>query len=195
MTQLILIRHGETDWNVEGRWQGQADVPLNENGLKQAEQIAQLLSNRKIQAIYTSDSTRTRRTAEVLGRVIGLRVYIDIRLREIHQGEWQGLLITEIKERYSEEFRSRRANPLTIAPPGGETTKQVQERALSFIKDISDHYPNEAVAIVSHGFTIAVIVAHLKRIPFEKVWNLVPKNGDLIELDIGKSSAAQITIV
>ena len=190
MTQLILIRHGETDWNVEGRWQGQADVPLNENGLKQAEQIAQLLSNRKIQAIYTSDSTRTRRTAEVLGRVIGLRVYIDIRLREIHQGEWQGLLITEIKERYSEEFRSRRANPLTIAPPGGETTKQVQERALSFIKDISDHYPNEAVAIVSHGFTIAVIVAHLKRIPFEKVWNLVPKNGDLIELDIGKSSNA-----
>jgi probable phosphoglycerate mutase len=190
MTHLILIRHGETDWNREGRWQGQADVPLNENGLRQAVQIANLLRNKKIQIIYSSDASRARQTAEALGRAIGLRVNVDVRLREIHQGAWQGLLITEIKERYSKEFRSRRANPLTIAPPGGETTKQVQERALSFIKDIYDHYPNEAVAIVSHGFTIAVIVAHLKRIPFRKVWNLVPKNGDLIELDIGKSSVA-----
>lgn len=130
MTQLILIRHGETDWNVEGRWQGQADVPLNERGRAQAVQLAQELKDDGIDAIYSSDLIRALETAEKLSEATKLSVQIDRRLREIHQGEWQGMLVSEIQTRYADRFARRRDDPLHIAPPGGETVAQVKTRVI-----------------------------------------------------------------
>src|SRR4030067_2492051 len=104
VSRLILIRHGETDWNVDGRWQGQADVPLNARGIAQAEETAQSLSNVKFAAIYSSDLARARQTAEALSRIVGLPVQTDARLREIHQGAWQGLRVPEIEAQYAEAF-------------------------------------------------------------------------------------------
>ncbi|HJW90790.1 MAG TPA: histidine phosphatase family protein [Anaerolineales bacterium] len=187
MSRLILIRHGETDWNVDGRWQGQADVPLNARGIAQAEETAQSLSNVKFAAIYSSDLARARQTAEVLARVAGLPLRLDPRLREIHQGAWQGLRIPEIEARYAEAFRRRRENPLTVAPPGGETVLQVQARVLAAVADILARHPGQTVAVVSHGFALALILAHFRGVPTERVWDLIPRNGEINVLKLEES--------
>ena len=184
MTKLILIRHGATDWNTEGRWQGQIDLPLNATGRAQAEQIASSLSNARISAIYSSDLRRAVETAEALGRLTSLTVQTDPRLREIHQGEWQGLLVKEIKDRYADVFQRRRENPLSFASPGGETGHAVRERVVQVIDQIIHDHPEETVAIVTHGFTIAVIRAHYEHVPFEKVWDLVPNNACIHTLEV-----------
>ncbi len=184
MTRLLLIRHGETDWNVEGRWQGQADVPLNSRGLEQASQVAQRLRMHEIQAIYASDLSRASQTAEALAKVTGRPVLVDTRLREIHQGTWQGMLVSQIQERYAEAFQQRRENPFSVAPPGGETAQQVQERVLHALECILADHPNDTVAVVSHGFVIAVILAYFENHAITKVWDLVPQNGQVLELEI-----------
>jgi len=180
MTLFILIRHGETDWNIDGRWQGQIDVPLNEKGIEQAGQIAQSLMSQKIDLIFSSDLSRARQTAEAIRNVTRAEITLDPRLREIHQGEWQGMLVTEIQRRYRQAFIQRKNDPYNVAPPGGETALDVQQRVVAFINEISKRYPNKTVVVVSHGFAIAVMIAHFKRIPIEKVWDLVPNNTETI---------------
>jgi alpha-ribazole phosphatase len=182
MTRFILVRHGETDWNLEGRWQGQAEVPLNGRGREQAAQIAHALSAESISAIYSSDLSRARETAQVIADSVGLEVQVDPRLREIHQGEWQGLLIAEIEARYAQEFERRKENPLLVAPPGGETASEVMERVVSAVREIGQRYDSQTVAIVSHGFAIACLVCHAQARPIEQIWDLVPDNGSWQEL-------------
>jgi broad specificity phosphatase PhoE len=184
MTRLILIRHGQTDWNVEGRWQGQADVPLNSRGLEQAQQLATELADVGIQAIYASDMQRALQTVQPLSRLTGLPVRIDPRLREIHQGEWQGMLVTEIMARYGELFHRRKADPMAVAPPGGETLEQVQQRAYRVLDEILEHHPHETVAIGAHGFVIALLRLRLENRPVEDVWQLVPQSGQWLEYSL-----------
>ena len=182
MTRFILIRHGETDWNIEGRWQGQASVPLNERGREQAFQIARALAGIKIAAIYSSDLSRARETAEALASTSKLKVQFDVRLREIHQGKWQGLLVSEIQARYAEAFQQRMADPMSVAPPGGETALQVMERVVAAIEEIRQMHSDETVAVVSHGFAIACLLAHYQNLSIEKVWDLIPENGGWREI-------------
>lgn len=184
MTHLYLVRHGQTDWNVEGRWQGQADVPLNEIGRQQAAQIAHSLSEVGLAAIYSSDLARARETAGALARLTGLEVKLDPRLREIHQGQWQGLLVSDIQERYGQEFQRRRDDPLNVAPPGGETVLQVRERVVDAIEDIVGQHPDARVAVVSHGFALAVIQVHYQNRPVTDAWELIPQNNEWRELII-----------
>jgi len=184
MTTLILVRHGETDWNVEGRWQGQIDVPMNINGHHQAQLMADSLIHASISAIYSSDLRRASETAGYLARKINLQVTSDIRLREIHQGVWQGLRISEIQGNYRSEFESREKNPLQVAPPGGETVLQVGERLISFLAELIPRYPLETVAIVTHGFVIALLQILLNREPFENIWQAIPKSGTWLENNV-----------
>lgn len=184
MTHLYLVRHGQTDWNVVGRWQGQADVPLNERGRQQAAQIARSLSEVGLVAIYSSDLVRARETADALAELTGLKVRLDSRLREIHQGQWQGLLVADIQERYGQEFQRRRDDPLNVSPPGGETVLQVRERVVDAIEDIVQQHPDERVAVVSHGFALAVIQVHYQNRPVTDAWELIPENDEWRELII-----------
>ena len=184
MTCLILIRHGETDWNTEGRWQGQIDVPLNENGKNHARQLAIELAGAGIQVIYSSDLTRALETARPLAEALGLPVRTDQRLREINQGDWQGLLITEIQERHAELFRSRMANPHSVASPGGETMLQVEARVYQSLDEILQKHPDETVAIVAHGFVIAVLRVRLEHKKVEDVWHLIPGSAQWLTYDI-----------
>ncbi len=184
MTRIILIRHGETDWNVEGRWQGQADVPLNSRGRQQAAQLAQSLADIGITVIVSSDLSRATETAEELARVTGLGIQLDPRLREIHQGEWQGQCISMIQANYSEALRLRQENPAAIAAPGGETAAQVLARVLGAVEEILLKYPNDTVAVISHGYAIALLIAYYRQVPIEEAWNLIPSNGGWQELGI-----------
>lgn len=184
MTRLYLIRHGQTDWNLEGRWQGHADVPLNDLGLQQAAQVAQELAGVGLQAIYSSDLKRARQTAGYLAEATGLPVRVDARLREIHQGEWQGMLVQDIQARYGEVFKQRHMDPASFAPPGGETAAQVKERLLEAVGEICQRHPDERVAIVSHGFALAVLRTHFGGHPMTDVWGLVPENDEWIEIEV-----------
>lgn len=185
MTRFILIRHGETDWNIEGRWHGQADIPLNECGREQAVQTAHALAGMNIAAIYSSDLIRARETAEMLALLAKLPVQFDVRLREIHQGEWQGLLASEIQAGYTREFQQRAMDPMSVTPPGGETVPQVMERLSAAIEEISQLHSGETVAVVSHGFVIACLLVHYQGLPMEKAWEMIPENGGWREIRVG----------
>lgn len=176
MTKLFLIRHGETDWNLEGRYQGQSDIPLNANGLLQAEKLAEKLRTQHLDAIYSSDLMRARRTAEILGQATGAPLHIDLRLREINQGEWEGMLFSEIRQRYPELISQRRSDPLSVTPPGGESIEQVRERVLAALDAIVSAHPDGEVAIVSHGLALAIIKVHLSDLPISSVWDQIPEN-------------------
>lgn len=189
MTKLYLVRHGQTDWNLEGRWQGHIDVPLNEVGRRQAAQIARQLAGEGLEAIYSSDLGRARQTANAIARETGLPVQIDPRLREIHQGEWQGMLATEIHARYEAAFRQRRLDPSGFAPPGGETAVQVKDRVLSAVLDICRRHPTQRVALVSHGFSLAVLRTHFEKLSLGDVWDLIPENDEWLVYDIKPGGA------
>lgn len=193
MTTLIIVRHGETDWNVEGRWQGQIDVPLNANGHHQAQQMAESLIQAPITAIYSSDLRRASETAGYLARKFNLPVQTDARLREIHQGMWQGLRISEIRSNYRSEFQSREKNPLQVAPPGGETVQQVGERLNSFLADLIPSHPHATVAIATHGFVMALLQILLNHEPFENIWQAIPKSGAWLEYQVSDEDLSQIS--
>jgi alpha-ribazole phosphatase len=184
MTRLILIRHGQTDWNVEGRYQGQVDIPLNECGREQAAQIVRALSGVNLAAVYASDLGRAVETAQALAQAAGLQVRVDPRLREINQGRWEGRLFDEIRAEYPEELRRRRENPLAFKPPDGEVVGQVRERVLAAVADIVRRYPTQSVAIVSHGLALALVRAHYGDHSAGEIWDLVPGNGEIVEMEV-----------
>ena len=169
MTTLLLIRHGQTDWNIEKRYTGQSDIELNETGREQARYLAERLQNAPPEVIVTSDLRRARETASIIASVCELPIHIDARLREINQGVWEGILLLDVKTKFAKEFAARRANPLTVSAPNGETVGQVRERVLEAVKDITQKHPNRRVAVVAHGLVLALIKVYAYNHPIAKV--------------------------
>jgi len=156
-THLILIRHGETDWNVEGRYQGQADPGLNERGRQQAKQLAEMLAQNPPDLIYTSPLKRAYETASIIAQKLNIPVYVDPRLMEIHQGEWQTLLHTEIARRYPDLWEQWHTDPWNTKIPGGETLQEVQNRVYAAIDDILRKHPGKRIGIVAHRIPLALL--------------------------------------
>lgn len=158
MTTLILIRHGETDWNVAGRYQGQADPPLNALGRAQVEFVAQELKDKiQIDVLFTSPLKRAAQTAERIADVLGIPLYQDARLMEIHQGDWQTLLRSEIETSYPELFKRWETEPWKITPPGGEHLTQVKTRVYAAVDEIIQRFPNGQIGLVIHRIPIALL--------------------------------------
>ena len=117
MTTLILVRHGETDWNRDGRWQGHADRSLNDRGREQSRALADALAGEDVAAVYASDLSRARETAEIVAARLGRPVGVDARLREVDVGGWSGLTMAEIEARFPMEvarWRAEEAGPARI---------------------------------------------------------------------------------
>lgn len=174
MIELWCVRHGQTDWNVEGRWQGQSDVPLNAVGLAQAETLAARLSGQRFAALYSSDLSRARQTAEHIAAQVNLPVRLDPRLREISHGEWEGLLVSEINR--------RRAEQPAMRAPGGEAVQAVAERLTLALDDIAAAWPGERVLVVSHGFCLAVMICLVNGIPLKEAGEHIPANATPVVL-------------
>ena len=157
---LVVWRHGQTTYNVERRFQGQSDVPLNEVGLRQAAQAAPYLAALRPSAIFSSDLSRASVTADALARLTGLTVQLDKDLRERSGGSWEGLTEAEIRER----FPAERA---TWTPPDGESAKAVADRASAALERIADSMPAGTTAVVvSHGAALGMAVASVLQIPW-----------------------------
>jgi broad specificity phosphatase PhoE len=183
MTKFCLIRHGQTDWNLEGRYQGQSDVSLNETGRLQAFEIARQLQPQTFTAIYTSDLQRAQETAEIIASALKLPYKIDIRLREINQGEWEGQQVEVIKARYADLWNQRSIDPASVRPPGGETVGEVAKRAFEVMDDLAYRYPGRSVLIVSHGLTLATILCKVRHISVGHAYQVIPVNAEIIWIE------------
>jgi broad specificity phosphatase PhoE len=149
VTTFLLARHGETDWNRQLRIQGSSDVELNELGREQARVLAKELADVELDAIYASDLSRARDTAEAVAATKDLPVHLDPRLRERAFGSWEGLTREDIEERFRPEDR-----------PDGETDEEVRARVLAAIEDIASEHPGEQVLVVSHGGALNALWHH-----------------------------------
>lgn len=160
-TRIILVRHGETDWNATGRIQGNNDTPLNAVGRAQAQRVAARLAGEPVRAIYSSDLARAYETAVIIDQGIHVGVVTSPVLRERRYGVWEGLTSAEIQARYSEQFAEWRSRRMDFAPPGGETHNQLLARALAELEAIAHRHPGELVVVVTHGGLCYVVLAHL----------------------------------
>jgi probable phosphoglycerate mutase len=157
MTSIVLIRHGETDWNVEGRYQGQADPTLNRKGYKQAELLVQKLNDIQLDIIYTSPLRRAKQTAEVVAEKNCLPIVDEPRFMEINQGDWQTRLRADIERTYPELFSKWETKPWEVTPPNGEHLSEVKERVLAGLYDAVRLHPEKNIGIVTHRIPIALI--------------------------------------
>ena len=164
--QIVLVRHGATDWNLQGRCQGSTDRDLSEAGVRQAEEISTLLREEKFDAVYSSHLRRARRTAELISRPHALPVRIEEDLRELDHGELEGLTFNEIKTRYGDFLTRWRSEPADIQVPGGERLADVAERAWNGLHGILERHPEaERILAVSHNFPSIGIVCRITNTP------------------------------
>lgn len=150
-TKLIIIRHGETVWNVEGKKQGQSDSPLTALGIKQAEALAQRLTRESFTRLYASDLGRARETARLIAAHTMHEVVLESALRERNFGVFQGLTERQIKDWFSAEYDAHRADAVNYVIPEGESLRQFYERGTVCLAELTDRHKGESIAVVTHG--------------------------------------------
>ncbi len=159
--RALLVRHGQTDWNVEGRWQGHYPTGLNADGFAQAAALADMLRGRPIGAIVSSDLPRAYQTAEAIGAVAGLTPLADVQWREFHLGVFQGFTREQIEEQYPNEWSAFRADYWNYVVPGGESRRGLQRRVFTAWQQLVAQDKGPEVVIVSHGGSIRMLLAAL----------------------------------
>ena len=157
MTRILLARHGETDWNRQGRWQGHTDRPLTATGRRQAEALAARLAGERLDALYASDLARARDTAAAVERTVGIEAVLDPDLREVDVGDVAGLDRAEAREQYPGWF-PRWWEGTDEAYPGGEPIAQLFHRAVGAFRRIEAAHPGQTVAVISHSGIIRAVV-------------------------------------
>lgn len=162
MSSLVLVRHGETTWNREGRVQGVKDSPLSPLGVLQAEAMAEALANEDLAAIWSSDLGRTQATAAALVRRTGLPLQVDPRLRERCYGELEGWTYPEIETNFPEEFAKLSSRDPAYAPRGGESALAFHARVVEVMADIAGRCAGERVAVITHGGVVGIMYRHVR---------------------------------
>ncbi len=178
MTRILLARHGETDWNRVGRWQGHADPPLNDAGRSQAAELAERLAGDGIAAIYSSDLARASQTARVVAERLGLDVVEDPGLREIDVGSWSGLTRAEVEERFPEGYARWRGGEIGH---DGETREQLTDRVVAAVERVAADHPEGTVLVVTHGGAIRALRRHAEGDPGDPIENCGTSSLELVD--------------
>jgi alpha-ribazole phosphatase/probable phosphoglycerate mutase len=193
VTTIFLARHGESDWNVEKRFQGHRDRPLTERGREQAHALADLVGAEKINAVYTSPLSRARETAEIVAARVGLKVVALPELREVDTGSWSGLSRADVEARFPEGFAHWRSGG--SAWENGESYDEMAERVIGALRRIAEDHPDGRVLVISHGGPIRAIHAAAEGLAIKDYRRLKPvepnarlsavavENGRLTRLD------------
>ena len=171
MAELILIRHGETDWNIAEVFRGRIDIELNETGMRQAELLAGYLMGLKIAAIYSSPLKRALKTAQTVANYHNLDVTIAPGLIDFDYGQWQGLSHEMVKTRYDELYAEWTKHPHRVKMPGGESLAGVSRRAVSVVKSVIARHDG-TVILVSHRVVNKVLICHLLGMNNSHFWNI-----------------------
>jgi broad specificity phosphatase PhoE len=193
VTTIFLARHGESDWNVEKRFQGHSDRPLTERGRQQAHALADLVASEKIDAVYTSPLSRARETAEIVAVCAGLQPVALPELREVDTGSWSGLSRADVEARFPEGFTRWRAGG--SGWEDGETYEEMAQRVIGALRTIAENHPDGRVLVISHGGPIRAIHAAAEGVAIDDYRRLKPvepnarlsavavENGRLTRLD------------
>ncbi|MGI6151844.1 MAG: histidine phosphatase family protein [Christensenellales bacterium] len=188
--RLIIVRHGETDWNRLRKTQGMTDIGLTQRGLKQARRMGARVRNMQIRCVFSSPLSRAVSTANAIASIVRAPVATDHDLREIAFGEWEGLTFDEIGERYPEELKVWNTDPHLCAPPGkAETLMQVAERCTHFLSRIRKDYEGQTVAAVSHSVPCKAMVALSIGLPLSRIHSLRMDNASMSIIDFYQDRA------
>jgi len=161
-TTVILVRHGESTWH--GKWKGQGDPPLSETGRAQARLVAERLTAEPISALYCSDLLRAAETADIIGEHLGLSPQSDPRFRELDVGQWSGLTLEEIAERFPAEYEAWH-DYKPVRPSGGEMYEEMQVRTVDALNDILTAHGGKTICVVTHGGVVYALRLHLLGAP------------------------------
>lgn len=185
--KILLVRHGETDWNVQKKIQGSTDIPLNENGRKQAEKLAETLFERKesIAGIYTSKLKRAAQTAGIIAENLQKECIAIPGLEEINFGLWEGLTWEQVEEKFPKEYEAWRENRRYQRPPRGESYQNLLERVLPALQKLVEEQKEEGdMVVVTHSADIMTLMSFLKDTPFhEMVKRYKTANTAVIEIE------------
>lgn len=165
MTRFIVVRHGETQWNIESRIQGHRDSPLTATGLAQAEAIAQRLAQESFDALVSSDLGRALQTAQAIARLCGREVVADSRLRERNFGEGEGMTYGEVDYHWPDAFSRVRETDPDFQIPGGESRRQFHERIKDAFVSLAAEHDGRRVTVVCHGGVLAALYRLIHDIP------------------------------
>ncbi len=174
-TRLILIRHSETDWNLQRKYCGFQDVTLNERGKRQANFLCERLKKELVHKVYSSDRRRAIETAEIIFKRAAIEILSD--LREMHFGIFEGLTYKEIMKKYPGIYKRWLRTPFDVNIPGGESFFHLKKRILKAIRKIASFNRNKTVAIVSHGGVIGILIMHILK--WNDFWKHIPAPGSL----------------
>lgn len=182
--KLYLARHGETDWNLLNRIQGQTDIPLNENGRRQAVELSRAIKERGLyfERIYTSKMLRAKETARIVADDLGTPFQILKGIEEINLGKWEGYTWRQVREEFPEEYAVWHENRRYQIPPGGESYEQLLKRVIPALKDVSEEGEGAAL-LVTHSAVIMTLLSFLYDKPFEDMAkNFKTGNAEIVEL-------------
>ena len=174
LIKIILIRHGETEWVRQRRYQGSTDIKLNSRGIRQARALARLLKKERPLAVYSSELSRAYETAQQIARACQQRTRVDQRLNEVSFGRWEGELHAGISERFPKAARNWYEARWASKPPGGESLGSLKKRVSGFLKDISQKFSNRdgTYIIITHGGPIRMFLIELLKIDPKIFWNM-----------------------
>ena len=172
MTKVIFIRHGQTEWNVTGRYQGQSDVKLTEEGRKQAEKLADNFPVAKVDAVYASDLCRAMVTAETIANKFGLKVQAEPAFRELSFGDWEGLTYQQIVDKWEDAMANFLQHPDILEIPGGERFPAVQKRAETRLNELVKEHDGQTIVVVAHGAVLRTLLAAALHMPLQYLWSI-----------------------
>ncbi len=191
---FYLLRHGETEWNKQGKFQGFTDVELNERGLSQARDSARASLQWEHSVIYASSLTRTVQVAEEVRKISGAPVVTDPGLRELNLGDLEGVTGSEMRAKWPEVYNTWRDSPAEVTMPNGETLAQLQDRAWQAVLDIEGaHHGATGIVVVSHNFTIRTIVCSILGIPLSNFHRMSLGLGSLCTFESDDNGRRLIT--
>lgn len=173
---FYIVRHGQTNWNILGKTQGHGNSDLTAKGIEQATELAESIVNYPIDYIYSSDLGRAVQTAQILGDKLNIKVEETEALREMGFGEWEGLLIDEIKTNYANVYTTWRNEPHLAQIPGGETLHLIKDRVDSFIQSLNEKYDDKHILLVTHSVTVRVMLLAFLNSGMENIYRIKQDN-------------------
>ena len=173
---FYIVRHGQTNWNILGKTQGHGNSDLTPKGENQALELSNAIKEYPIDYIYSSDLGRAVQTAEIIGSTIGVDVIQTPSLREMGFGDWEGLLIEEIKKDHAKTYETWRNQPHLVNIPNGETLHIIKDRVDAFIKELNEKYDNKHILLVSHSVTVRVMLLSFLNSGVENIYRIKQDN-------------------
>lgn len=185
MTRIVLVRHGETEWNRVERFRGRADIPLNETGICQAEATARRVrSGWGASAVYSSPLLRAMRTAAAIAKGFSLDIQVHPGLVDIDYGRWQGLSPDEVRVQWPDLLSAWYAAPHTVRIPGGESLDDLRARCTEALREISERHPQNTIVLVAHTVINRVVLLAVLGLGNERFWHLRQDTCAINEIEV-----------